>query len=53
MFSKLDRQHERPARPEALRVYEAHVGISSEEPIVASYTYFKGERPRYDSCGHR
>jgi hypothetical protein len=38
------RQHERPAgRLAALRVYEAHVGMSSEEPKVASYTYFKGD----------
>ena len=38
-----DRQHERPhAKLAALRIYEAHVGMSSEEPVVASYTYFKG-----------
>ena len=37
------RQHERPqSRPAALRIYEAHVGMSSEAPEVASYTYFKG-----------
>ncbi len=34
-------RHERPPRPPALRVYEAHVGMSSEEPKVASYTEFK------------
>ena len=40
------RQHERPAaRPESLRIYEAHVGMSSEERCVASYTYFKGRHP--------
>ena len=40
------RQHERPSsRPESLRIYEAHVGMSSEEPAVASYTYFKGSAP--------
>ena len=38
------RQHQRPSRPGTLRIYEAHVGMSSEEPAVASYTYFKGER---------
>lgn len=27
--------------PESLRIYEAHVGMSSEEPAVASYTHFK------------
>ena len=37
------RQHERPTEQLAsLRVYEAHVGMSSEEPKVASYTEFKG-----------
>ena len=39
------RQHKRPKAPAALRIYEAHVGMSSEEPEVASYTYFKGEPP--------
>eukprot|EP00891_Asterochloris_glomerata_P000493 jgi/Astpho2/493/fgenesh1_pm.00011_%23_33_t len=34
-------QHQRPSRPGTLRIYEAHVGMSSEEPAVASYTYFK------------
>ena len=37
------RKHERPrSKLAALRIYEAHVGMSSEEPAVASYTYFKG-----------
>eukprot|EP00887_Chlorella_sp_A99_P001269 scaffold14.g1269.t1 len=35
-------RHERPRRPESLRIYEAHVGMSSEEERVASYTHFKG-----------
>lgn len=34
--------HPRPPRPATLRIYEAHVGMSSEERAVASYTYFKG-----------
>ena len=38
------RQHQRPSRPGTLRIYEAHVGMSSEEPAVASYTYFRGDR---------
>lgn len=39
----MHRQHERPTGQLAsLRVYEAHVGMSSEEPKVASYTDFKG-----------
>ena len=36
--------HPRPPRPVSLRIYEAHVGMSSEEGTVASYTYFKGEQ---------
>lgn len=36
-------KHKRPGRPQSLRIYEAHVGMSSEEEKVASYTYFKGE----------
>ena len=37
------RQHERPnGELASLRVYEAHVGMSSEDPKVASYTEFKG-----------
>ena len=44
--SALCRQHERPkSKPAALRIYEAHVGMSSEAPEVASYTYFKGGEP--------
>ncbi|KAJ9510013.1 hypothetical protein QJQ45_011653 [Haematococcus lacustris] len=32
---------ERPYKPRSLRIYEAHVGMSSEEGKVASYTEFK------------
>jgi hypothetical protein len=35
-------RHGRPSRPASLRVYEAHVGMSSEQGCVATYTYFKG-----------
>lgn len=41
------RHHPRPPRPASLRIYEAHVGMSSEEPTVASYTFFRDNvRPR-------
>eukprot|EP00771_Trimastix_marina_P004125 gnl/Trimastix_PCT/862.p1 GENE.gnl/Trimastix_PCT/862~~gnl/Trimastix_PCT/862.p1 ORF type:complete len:689 (-),score=167.60 gnl/Trimastix_PCT/862:67-2133(-) len=33
-------QHGRPQRPSALRIYEAHVGMSSEEGRVATYREF-------------
>ena len=36
------RQHQRPARPASLRIYEAHVGMSSEKQEVATYQYFTG-----------
>ena len=31
----------RPKKPHSLRIYESHVGISSENYGIASYTYFK------------
>ncbi|KAG6599100.1 1,4-alpha-glucan-branching enzyme 1, chloroplastic/amyloplastic, partial [Cucurbita argyrosperma subsp. sororia] len=33
-------KHPRPAKPEAPRIYEAHVGMSSSEPRVNSYREF-------------
>uniref|UniRef100_A0A671P682 1,4-alpha-glucan branching enzyme n=1 Tax=Sinocyclocheilus anshuiensis TaxID=1608454 RepID=A0A671P682_9TELE len=33
-------QHTRPPRPSSLRIYEAHVGISSPEGKIASYKNF-------------
>ncbi|KAJ8655297.1 hypothetical protein O0I10_008986 [Lichtheimia ornata] len=33
-------KHPRPKRPSTLRVYEAHVGISSNEPRIATYKEF-------------
>lgn len=46
------RQHERPnGELASLRVYEAHVGMSSEDPKVASYTEFKGRpSPKLQIC---
>lgn len=37
------RHHQRPAAPKALRIYEAHVGMASEQEKVASYSDFTGE----------
>jgi 1,4-alpha-glucan branching enzyme len=34
-------KHVRPPKPEALTIYEAHVGMSSSEPKVATYREFK------------
>ncbi|KAI9015855.1 1,4-alpha-glucan-branching enzyme GBE1 [Phycomyces nitens] len=33
-------KHQRPKRPQSLRIYEAHVGISSSEPRVGTYKEF-------------
>ncbi|KAI7855891.1 1,4-alpha-glucan-branching enzyme GBE1 [Circinella umbellata] len=33
-------KHPRPKRPTSLRVYEAHVGISSSEPRIGNYSEF-------------
>lgn len=37
-------RHPRPPKPPALRIYEAHVGMSGEEPRVTSYREFTGRR---------
>lgn len=43
----------RPPRPDHLRIYECHVGMSSEEPKVNSYTEFKNDvLPRIRSLGY-
>ena len=46
-------QHSQPNKPKSLRVYEAHVGISSPEAKVASYKYFADEMlPRIKRLGY-
>ncbi|BFZ65057.1 alpha-1,4-glucan branching enzyme [Saitoella coloradoensis] len=46
-------KHKKPARPESLRVYEAHVGISSPEHRVTTYTEFKDNiLPRIAALGY-
>ena len=45
--------NDRPGRPDSVRIYEAHVGISSPEPKVASYRYFADEvLPRIADMGY-
>lgn len=42
-----------PCRPRALRIYECHVGMSSQEPKVNSYLEFKDEvLPRIRKLGY-
>lgn len=46
-------QYPKPPRPNNLRIYEAHVGMSSEEPVVASYSHFKDNvLPRIAAQGY-
>ena len=33
-------QHERPEKPENLKIYEAHVGMGTVEPKVSTYVEF-------------
>ncbi|CAI5960808.1 unnamed protein product [Closterium sp. NIES-65] len=43
----------RPPKPDAPRIYEAHVGMSSEEPRVASYVHFANSvLPRIKAAGY-
>ena len=46
-------KHQRPGKPKSIRIYEAHVGISSPEPKIASYTYFADNvLPRIKALGY-
>ncbi|RHZ59464.1 1,4-alpha-glucan branching enzyme GLC3 [Aspergillus thermomutatus] len=46
-------KHSRPKKPESLRIYEAHVGISSPETKVATYKEFtKNMLPRIKYLGY-
>ncbi|KAK2165424.1 hypothetical protein LSH36_50g00000 [Paralvinella palmiformis] len=50
---KYKMKHAHPPRPERLRVYESHVGISSPEGKVATYAYFKDNvLPRIKKLGY-
>lgn len=46
-------KYPRPPRPRALRVYECHIGMSSQEPKVNTYTEFKEDvLPRVRRMGY-
>ncbi|GAX82082.1 hypothetical protein CEUSTIGMA_g9510.t1 [Chlamydomonas eustigma] len=50
---KYEWQNPRPPKPSSLRIYEAHVGMSSEEGKVASYTDFRDKvLPRIKAGGY-
>ena len=40
---KVCRRHRKPRAQKSLRIYEAHVGMASEEKAVATYTQFKDQ----------
>lgn len=46
-------KYPRPARPRAMRIYEAHVGMSSEDPKVSTYNEFREKvLPRVRKLGY-
>jgi len=46
-------KYARPGKPEALRIYECHVGMSSAEAKINSYTGFRKEMlPRIRDLGY-
>ncbi|KAH9674779.1 SBE2.2 [Citrus sinensis] len=46
-------QHPQPKKPKSLRIYEAHVGMSSTEPIINTYANFRDNvLPRIKRLGY-
>uniref|UniRef100_A0A7N0VI88 Glycoside hydrolase family 13 N-terminal domain-containing protein n=1 Tax=Kalanchoe fedtschenkoi TaxID=63787 RepID=A0A7N0VI88_KALFE len=46
-------QHPQPKRPKSLRIYEAHVGMSSTEPMINTYANFRDDvLPRIKKLGY-
>ncbi|KAH9738381.1 SBE2.2 [Citrus sinensis] len=46
-------QHPQPKKPKSLRIYEAHVGMSSTEPIINTYANFRDDvLPRIKRLGY-
>ncbi|CAM8931061.1 unnamed protein product [Rhodiola kirilowii] len=46
-------QHPQPKKPKSLRIYEAHVGMSSKEPMINTYANFRDEvLPRIKKLGY-
>lgn len=46
-------RHARPPRPPSLRIYEAHVGMSSNEPCISTWAAFRTDvLPRIASLGY-
>ncbi|KAJ0087820.1 hypothetical protein Patl1_32398 [Pistacia atlantica] len=50
---KYEFQHPQPKRPKSLRIYEAHVGMSSTEPMINTYANFRDDvLPRIKKLGY-
>eukprot|EP00249_Psilotum_nudum_P019294 c27182_g1_i1 orf=709-3138(+) len=50
---KYEFQNPRPKRPKSLRIYEAHVGMSSKDPVISTYTAFRDDvLPRIKRLGY-
>ncbi|KAK9156687.1 hypothetical protein Scep_003261 [Stephania cephalantha] len=50
---KYEFQHPQPKRPKSLRIYEAHVGMSSPEPKINTYASFRDDvLPRIKKLGY-
>ncbi|KAJ6922746.1 hypothetical protein NC652_016408 [Populus alba x Populus x berolinensis] len=46
-------KHPQPKRPKSLRIYEAHVGMSSTEPLINTYANFRDDvLPRIKKLGY-
>lgn len=46
-------KYPKPKRPDNMKIYECHVGISSQEPCLASYSHFsKNVIPRIKNQGY-
>ncbi|KAJ6362706.1 hypothetical protein OIU78_002995 [Salix suchowensis] len=46
-------KHPQPKRPNSLRIYEAHVGMSSTEPVINTYANFRDDvLPRIKKLGY-
>eukprot|EP01028_Stygiella_incarcerata_P007150 TRINITY_DN292_c0_g3_i1.p1 TRINITY_DN292_c0_g3~~TRINITY_DN292_c0_g3_i1.p1 ORF type:complete len:687 (+),score=175.83 TRINITY_DN292_c0_g3_i1:141-2201(+) len=46
-------KHPTPKRPKSLKIYEAHVGMSSPEPKISTYVHFRDHvLPRVHSLGY-
>ncbi|XP_051131607.1 1,4-alpha-glucan-branching enzyme 2-2, chloroplastic/amyloplastic-like [Andrographis paniculata] len=46
-------KHPRPKKPQSLRIYECHIGMSSTDPIINTYANFRDEvLPRIKGLGY-